>query len=87
MFSHRKPQKLSDLEEKVDRIDKENFNLKLRCKNQDSTIEILKQRIFSMENNLLAVMKIVHQHICEKSGSENLNNRNIDYVENTMDYL
>lgn len=26
MFSHRKPQKLSDLEEKVDRIDKENLN-------------------------------------------------------------
>ena len=39
-----------------------------------------------MENNLMAVMKIVHQHICEKSGNENLTNRNIDYEENAMDH-
>ena len=39
-----------------------------------------------MENNLLAVMKIVHKNICEESGNENLDGRKIDYGENIMDY-
>ena len=34
----------------------------------------------------MVVMKIVHQNICEKSGSENLANRKIEYEENLMDF-
>ena len=86
MFSHRKPQKLIDLEAKMKSVEKDNLNLKLRCNNQDSTIEVLKQKILSMESNLMVVMKIVHQNICEKSGSENLANRKIEYEENLMDF-
>ena len=67
-------------------VEKDNLNLKLRCNNQDSTIEVLKQKILSMESNLMVVMKIVHQNICEKSGSENLANRKIEYEENLMDF-
>jgi len=74
MFSHRRPKKLRDLEEKVKIIENENKNLKLKCENQDSTIEVLKEKILSMEGNLLAVMKFVQKRLIDKPNGEHLSN-------------